>query len=471
MSLARSGSWGHVCAGVGLACVLLALGCEERRGEGARRARDASADRDAEQNAGRKDAAADSGEHEDATASNTDAAVDSGPDLDDAGHETDSPPDPLYYLTGGRAYGPLLSKQGVWVLLTRSSESTSKFQLDAESLPASGQYNATVHRLPCEAAEGGERYRIDPSQGYDAANILSHTFDVGDERSAVETWTVSHRVRQDAQSLVIVGPAPATARVACVNLAPKWPGQDFEGALKPFRDADDVDREITGMGSFNSAWVDLRVQGLRPEREYEAVLYAVPCQYARVPATETGLDAMDHQAYRIDPTAAALGANSVKLAIDPTGFRRAETRVRLDAQSLVLFRKPALPIACADLAYRGTYPDFITTNANGEPYSIQVLLTRSRTRTKFEARVSFVGGPQTKATIKLLGTSCTADRKPYLIDPAGSPDNTANRIEIEAFGDDRVRSLTTPHLVRVEAHAILVSLTPPNFPRRCLDLF
>ncbi len=113
-----------------------------------------------------------------------------------------------------RGYGNLMATGR----LMRERAGTTMASIELSGLMAGMEYPIHVHELPCDVAEGGAHYKIDPSveETVESNEIwLNVTADANGAASRMTS--VDHLARAEAQSMVIHDGAD-NARLACIDL-------------------------------------------------------------------------------------------------------------------------------------------------------------------------------------------------------------------------------------------------------------
>ncbi len=127
---------------------------------------------------------------------------------------------------GLRTYGeianlPGADARGIVVggsaLMHRRMDGITVVELDVTGLPPNAEHPVHVHDKPCDVAEGGAHYFIDPAGPEGVENEIWPNVVANASGAGSRTLAVEHLARAEAQSLVIHDGAD-NARLACVDL-------------------------------------------------------------------------------------------------------------------------------------------------------------------------------------------------------------------------------------------------------------
>lgn len=219
------------------------------------------------------------------------------------------------------------------------------------------EYMAHVHALPCDEADAGGHYKIDPTEASTVEENelwleLGSTAD-GESTDSIES---DHKARLDAQSVVIhrVVDSDTSLKVACAPITvDEYPDVQVQGASVSFEAAADKGlTDIQALGSLRRTLtgetrVRVSAAGLDPNVEYMVHVHALPCSTN---------DGGGH--YKIDrEETATVEANELwlTLATDADGIGTVnetfEHTARADARSIVIHDpEDSAKLACIDLA-------------------------------------------------------------------------------------------------------------------------
>lgn len=224
--------------------------------------------------------------------------------------------------------------------------------LSLSGLDSSAEYSARLHDLPCDVMNAGGPYEIDPDLAPTSEeNELWLSVAVDDEGNASDELTSPHRVRFDAQSVVLQRGADGEApKVACadlmVNNYPRASTSSFESVV--FDDSD-IERPSAELQRFptGETSVTLGLHAYSLHAAYPVCVHTLPC------TIEAG-----GAVYEIDPTVAEIiESNEVcwvsDMAQQPGGYWSTTLPVphvlRAEARSLVLYESSKVKLACFDL--------------------------------------------------------------------------------------------------------------------------
>ncbi len=371
--------------------------------------------------------------------------------------------------------------------LMRHRDGTTTVQLYADGLAPMVAYGVHVHVFPCDIAQAGGHYKIDPAiPDVIAENEIWPTMTTNDRGVGTTSLTVAHVARGNAQSVVIHDPMADNTKMACADLRAPGPAWTAAGILAPFAAATEADGSIAGDARLSvdeqGTRIELTVSGLRPDESYSAHLHALPCHVG---------DGGGH--YKIDPTVPdTVAENELWPVVMPDAAGAASAtlssphRVRASGQSIVIHRKrgDASPkVACATLVRRD-YDDVETSGlgvllpeaiAQGSRLNVEARLVRRLDGTT----EGFIGvqnaRPGKLYPVHLHAYSCAVEVAGghYKIDPsvqAPTPDNEL-WLDFEAnangFG---ARSATIPVLARPEATAYVVHDPDDGSRLACVEL-
>jgi hypothetical protein len=220
------------------------------------------------------------------------------------------------------------------------------------------EYMAHVHALPCDEADAGGHYKIDPTEASTVEENelwleLGSTAD-GESSDSIES---DHKARLDAQSVVIhrVVDDDTSLKVACAPITiADYPDVQVQGASVSFDAAADKGlTDIQALGSLTRSLtgetrVRVSAAGLDPDVEYMVHVHALPCSTN---------DGGGH--YKIDREEAdTVEANELwlTLATDAEGIGTVnatfEHTARADARSIVIHDpEDSAKLACIDLSH------------------------------------------------------------------------------------------------------------------------
>lgn len=321
------------------------------------------------------------------------------------------------YVVQGRAH------------LVRTVDEETVVQLHIEGLDPETEYPTYVYRFPCDVQNGGMRYQIEPDGPADDVNELWPTFTTDEEGVGQASLTVDHRVRGDAQSVVVHDPN-SNSRLACATLSfDPVDVAEYDGTFAPFAAADEIDEEISGTAHMevraSGTTVEVEVEGLLPDETYMSHVHEYPCEVA---------DAGAH--YQREPGGPVDADNELWPTVTPDAMGTAsdsfevEHVARGDAQSIVIHRmtpEGSPRVACAPLV-RAEYPAAHTTRGDATllPESmkafegLEVAVTVERNRAGFtQASLVASGAPQGDYPVHLHHRTCVTNDGGghYKIDP------------------------------------------------------
>lgn len=408
-----------------------------------------------------------------------------------AGYTISPPPladRPIDSLLAGEfsGYGDYLGIGGRAQLM-RHRDGTTTVELYADGLAPSVSYGVHVHVYPCDIAQGGGHYKVDPAiDDVVAENEIWPTFTTNDRGVGTASLTVAHVARGNAQSIVIHDPMADNTKMACANL--RAPGESWsaDGVLAPFAAATEADGTIAGDARLSvdaqGTTIELTVSGLRADESYGAHLHALPCHVG---------DGGGH--YKIDPTVAeTVAENELWPAITPDASGAASATlssphaVRASAQSIVIHRKRGEDnpkVACATLVRRD-YPD-VETSGRGVPLPEAVdrgvtLDVEARLVRRLDGTTEgFIGvqnaRPGQVYPVHLHAYSCAVEvgGGHYKIDPSVQGPVPENELWLDFETDVNglgVQAATIPVLARPEATAYVVHDPDDGIRLACVDL-
>jgi hypothetical protein len=230
----------------------------------------------------------------------------------------------------------------------------SRVELDLSGLDPAATYAAHVHALPCDTLDGGGHYKLDPTEEYTLEdNELWPDTLVGPDGTIASTLYTEHRLREDAQSVVLHRVAGAESpKVACADLertaylAPTRTGSPVLLENAEGYGVDDLSGTISltrRLDGVTEATLDL--EGLGKREVYPVHLHNAPC---------SAFEAGDH--YLIDPTVGGVvESNELWLSFTskPKGGGKRTVAiphlVRAEAMAFILHHADGARLACIDL--------------------------------------------------------------------------------------------------------------------------
>lgn len=420
------------------------------------------------------------------------SGAETAPAEEPAGYTIDPPPladRPIDALLAGAfgGYGDYVGISGRAQLI-RHVDGTTTVQLYADGLAPMVAYGVHVHSLPCDIAQGGGHYKIDPSvPDVLAENEIWPTFTTDERGVGTTGLTVAHTARGDAQSVVIHDPMADNTKMACADLRPptaeSW---QADGTFAPFAYASEADGPIAGTARMEvdetGTRITVAVSGLRTDQSYSAHVHALPCHVG---------DGGGH--YKLDPTIAdTVPDNELWPAIDPDGGGAANATlssphvVRASAQSIVIHRKQgddSPKVACATLVRRD-YPDLETSGRaiplpaaieRGSTLSGEARLVRRLDGTTRGSIAVQGAEPSQTYPVHLHAYSCAVDAGGghYKIDPAVQGPVRENELWLDFETDvngNGVQIATIPVLARAEATAFVIHDYTDGERIACIEL-
>lgn len=219
------------------------------------------------------------------------------------------------------------------------------------------EYMAHVHALPCDEADAGGHYKIDPTETATVEENelwleLGSTAD-GESSDSIES---DHKARLDAQSVVIhrVVDDDTILKVACAPITVEsYPDVQVQGASISFDAAADRGlTDIQALGSLRRSLsgetrVRVSAAGLDPNLEYMVHVHALPCStndgggHYKIDRDETAT--VEENELWLSLETDAEGVGSVTETFEHTA--------RADARSIVIHDpEDSAKLACIDLA-------------------------------------------------------------------------------------------------------------------------
>jgi len=230
----------------------------------------------------------------------------------------------------------------------------SRVELDLTGFDPLTTYSAHVHALPCDTLDAGGHYKLDPTEEYTLEeNELWPEALVGVDGTIQSTLYIDHRIREDAQAVVIHRYDGAeTPKVACADLErASYLPHTREGTPVLLEAAEGYDVDgLTGTATIvrrldgvTEASID--VEGLGGRETYPVHLHNAPC---------SAYQAGDH--YLIDPGITYVDeANELWLNVTtkPKGGAKRTVAIphllRAEAQAFIVHHADGARLACIDL--------------------------------------------------------------------------------------------------------------------------
>lgn len=411
-------------------------------------------------------------------------------DMVDSTGSTGEPvgPDPIYETIAGGPFVPFIDYEASGrAHMVRTLDGQTVVELHIEGLEPDTEYPTHLHRWPCTVNDGGDHYQIEPGGPVDDVNEIWPMFTSDAEGVGQASLTVAHRVRGDAQSVVVHDPNAGNARLACADL--RFEPTDlaeYEGGFLPFAAAEPIDDNIAGTASMEvrptGTTVTVEVEGLDPGEVYESHVHEYPCDVA---------DAGAH--YQRQPGGPATADNELWPTVMPDAMGMASDSfevdhvARGDAQSIVIHRMtPAGSprVACAPLV-RMEYPELHTTLGDVAPLStatvdfdmVTISVTMERdlaglTRASLQAE----GMPAGEYPVHVHHRTCATNDGGghYKIDPSIEDTVEDNEIWLNFTVDDSgagSAEIEVEHTARPEALSVVVHNSMDSMIREgCADL-
>ncbi len=421
---------------------------------------------------------------EDSTGSTTDG----GETEDDTGTTTGGviEPDDIYESIAGGGFRPFDGYEARGrAHLVRTLEGQTVVELHIEGLDPDTDYPTHLHRFPCEVMDGGGHYQIEPGGPVDDVNEIWPAFTSDADGVGQASLTVDHRVRGDAQAVVVHDPNAGNARLACASLRfdPMRTVQK-EGTFEPFAAAEAIDQDITGTAtmevSAGNTNVSIDVQGLDPAETYMAHVHEYPCDvadggahYQRMPG---GPGTADNELWPlVEPDAGGMASDSLDAPHEARG----------DAQSVVIHRMTMMGnprVACAPLV-RSEYPSIHTTRGEAtllpggvgtfDDLEVSVVMERELTGWT-HATLEASGAPRGEYPVHVHHRTCGMGDGGghYKIDPAIEDTVEDNELWLNFMAPAALEaSIEVEHLARPEALSVVVH-DPADSSNRimCVDL-
>lgn len=248
-------------------------------------------------------------------------------------------------------------------LLVREKSGSSSLSVQVSGLTPNLAYPAHLHRFPCDVSAGGPHYKIDPAiTDTVESNEIWPSFTTDENGNGEASMVVTHRVREDAQSVVVHNPEADNAKLLCANLrydfGVRWTSS---GTFLPYAAAEAIDNTISGTVEIfrtnGSTGMVTAVTGLGAGQSYAAHVHELPCEVSQAGGHYKIDPAIDDtvESNEIWPDFSQVNNQSVNDTQTVTGHE-----ARADAQSVVIHRiaEGAKPkVACANLvtADQGNY--------------------------------------------------------------------------------------------------------------------